>query len=187
MLVIGLTGQPSSGKDTAANYLAVKGFTHISTSDLIREEMRREGISLERMNMSRFVNEKRRERGNGYLAEEAARRVTGDTIVSGLRNSQEVAILRERFGDQFKMLVVEAPIELRYARVRARGRASDNLSFEQFRAEEEIERMNPSGQEVDRVIAMADFVVENSGTEEELLRKIDTILETIKVKSHVRQ
>lgn len=42
MIIIGLTGHPSSGKDTVAEYIANKGFAHISCGDLLREEMKKE-------------------------------------------------------------------------------------------------------------------------------------------------
>lgn len=181
MLVIGIAGQPSSGKDTAANYLAGKGFRHIHTSDLIREEMRREGIATDRAHIHDFVKARRAERGLDYVAREAAEKVAGNSIISGFRNTAEVNVFKNKFGKDFILLAVEAPLELRYERARARNRTGDDISFEQFKAEEETEKKSYT-HEVDNVIAIADYMIANAGSEEELFKQIDDTLEQVKIK-----
>ncbi|KKU81474.1 MAG: hypothetical protein UY07_C0017G0012 [Parcubacteria group bacterium GW2011_GWA1_47_8] len=177
MIILGITGYPSSGKDTVANYLVEKGFTHISTGDLIREEMMKKGIPLDRAHMQEFANEMRKVHGPGYLALEAIKRVFGNTIVSGLRNIFEVKVLREKFGDQYIMIALTAPIETRYEWATARKREGDVIPFELFKVEEEAEHHGrPDTQQVDDVIAMADYTIENTGVKEELLQKIDELV-----------
>ena len=176
-LVVGICGQPSSGKDTLANYLSEKGFKHFGTGDILREEMDAMGIATTRSNMRDFVIKRRKERGAGYLAQIAAKKVTGNSVISGLRNTKEVDALKNKFGENFFLIAVEAPIQLRYEWAKARGRISDKISFRQFKAEEDAERRgNPETHEVDNVIKMADYVINNSGTEAELLVKIDSVI-----------
>ena len=43
-MILGITGTIRSGKDTAANYLVSKGFTHYSLSDYIRKVVREQGL-----------------------------------------------------------------------------------------------------------------------------------------------
>ena len=177
MKIIGLTGQPSSGKDTAADFFISHGFAHYSTGDLLREEMRKAGIPLDRPHMSAFAKEMKQKHGMGYLAELAADRITGDTVVSGIRAALEVGILRERFGKDFTLLVIDAPIETRYERARKRGRPGDDATFEQFKAIEDRERSDPSGaQEVDKVISLGDHIIDNSGTMDELKSQLGGFL-----------
>lgn len=177
MIILGITGYPSSGKDTVANYLVVKGFTHISTGDLIREEMKKKGISLDRAHMQEFANEMRKVHGPGYLALETIKRVSGDTIVSGLRNVFEVKALKERFGGQYVMIALTAPIETRYTWATARKREGDTISFGTFKEQEEAEHYGrPDTQQVDDVIAMADYTIKNTGVKEELLQKVDNLV-----------
>ena len=171
--VIGLTGQPLSGKDTAAAFFMSKGFAHFSCGDILREEMHKAGIPVDRAHMGPFAAKAKKERGMGYLAELAADKVTGNTVVSGLRAALEAEILRKRFGTDFKLIVVDAPIAMRYERAQKRGRPGDHISFEEFKRIEEKERSDPSGaQEVDKVIAMADTTIDNSGTIEDLNLKL---------------
>ena len=178
MRIIGLTGHPSSGKDTLAHYLETKGFVHISSSDILRAEMKKKGIPIDRPHMHDFSNEMRAVRGPGYLAEGAADLVVGDTVISGLRNVSETQILKDRFGAEYSLVAIESPVEVRYQWAQGRGRDGDGLSFEQFKAQEELERHgNPDTQQVDDVIAVADHVIQNADTKEEFLRKIDSLLE----------
>lgn len=177
MRIIGLTGHPSSGKDTLAHHLETRGFTHISTGDALRSEMKEQGIIIDRPHMHDFVNAGRAVYGPGYLAEGAIKLVKGDTVISGLRNVSETNILKAHFGDSYTLVALEAPIETRYKWAQGRGRDGDGLSFEQFKAQEEIERHgSPETQQVDDVILMADYVIQNTDTKEEFLHKIDEII-----------
>lgn len=177
MIIIGLTGHPSSGKDTIAHYLETKGFEHISTSDILREEMRKKGLSTERKQMHDFVNQMRALRGPGYLAEEAVKTVSGDTVISGLRSVGEVQVFKQKFGSQFVIFASDAPIKTRFAWAKGRGRDADGLTFEQFRAQEEAERHGDvNAQQVDDVVALSDHMIQNVGTKKELMEKVDLLL-----------
>ncbi len=184
MLIIGVTGQPSSGKDTIVEHLESLGFAGISTSDFIRKEMSAVSLPMDRAHMHDFVNKMRGLRGPGYLALEAIKNIVGDTAVSGLRNVAEVAALKEAFGGQFVLLVAEAPIEIRFQRTQGRSREGDHVSFEQFKAQEESERHGaPDAQQVDAVVSLADYVIKNTGTKEEFKKKINDLLENIQALS----
>lgn len=74
--------------------------------------------------------------------------------------------MRERAGDNFVLWAVDAPIEIRYARVKARARAGEQLlSFEEFRASEEKEKQsaNAAGQNIPACMALADELIINDG------------------------
>ncbi len=176
-IIIGVTGHPASGKDTIADYLASQGFFKISGGDILREEMQKLGIPIDRSHIHEFVNEMRKERGNGYLAEEMIKKIKGNAVVSGIRNSEEIRIFREKFGNAFKLIAVQTPIEARYVRAKERGRIGDAISFERFKTEEEKEKAAESGShEVDNVMALADVIMNNDGSKEDLFQKIDTLV-----------
>ena len=176
MKIIGLCGQPASGKDTIADFFVSKGFTHVSLGDTLREEMRQQGIPVDRAHMSVFAADAKKSRGMACLAESAVAKVSGNAIISGIRGTAEVELFRRRFGADFILLVVDAPLETRFARARKRNRPGDNISFEEFRRIEDHERSAISGaQEVDKVIALADLTVDNSGSKEELMAKLERL------------
>jgi dephospho-CoA kinase len=177
MKILGLCGQPASGKDTVAEFFVSKGFAHISLGDILRQEMGKAALPIDRAHMSLFAADAKKSRGMAYLAEAAANAVTGNTVISGIRGTAEVEFFRRRFGADFKLLVVDAPIETRYARARNRNRTGDDISFEEFRMIEDHERSAASGaQEVDKVIALADLAIDNSGPLEELRPKLEHLL-----------
>ena len=183
MIIFGLCGQPASGKDTAADFFTARGFVHISTGDLLRAEMRKAGIPLDRAHMSEFAAQAKKERGYGYLAELAVAAIkeggakSSNAIVSGLRAGLEIDMLRKGFGPAFKLLAIDAPIETRYARAKKRDRPGDDIPFEVFKAQEERERASATGaQEVDKVISMADVVIDNSGSVESMRAQLAELL-----------
>ena len=172
--VIGITGHPASGKDTVADYLVARGFAKISMGDILREEMTALQIPIDRSHMNDFAKKVRAERGNGYLSEEIVRRVKGNTTIAGVRNTSEVTIFRNGLGENFKLLAIETPLEIRYERAKARGRIGDSITFEQFKTEDERERAAQSGShEVSIVIDSADKIIQNDGTMEDLYKKVD--------------
>lgn len=177
MKIMGVCGQPASGKDTVANFLVSRGFSHISLGDLLREEMRRAGLPMDRAHMSVFAEDAKKNRGMAYLAELAAARISDKAVISGIRGTAEVEYFRKRFGQDFMLLVVDAPLMARYERSRKRNRPGDDISFEEFRWIEDHERAAASGaQEVDKVIAMADLTLDNSKTVDHLFAQVEKLI-----------
>lgn len=176
-LVIGVTGHPASGKDAVAEYLEEKGFAHLSGGNILRGIMKEQGLPVDRTSVREFVKEMRAKEGNHFPYKEIADKVERDTVVSGLRNIAEYSVFKEKFLDEFMCIAVDCPIEVRYERASSRGRIGDDVTFERFKEEEEHERLADSGShEVDKVIELADAILENSGTKEELFQKIDELL-----------
>lgn len=177
-MIIGITGHPGSGKDAAAEYFVSHGFRLMSGGDFVREIMRKEGLPTDREHVHEFFKKMRSIHGNVYPAHEIVKNITGNTVTSGIRNMAEVNIFRKEFGKDFILLAIDAPLEMRYERVRNRSREGDDISFELFKEQEDRERNMDSGtHEVDNVIAAADAAILNTGTKEELFTKLDVFLE----------
>jgi dephospho-CoA kinase len=175
--VIGVVGHPSSGKDTVAEYLKGKGFEHFSSGDVIRENMKEKGLSVDRTSMHHFAKEMRRIHGNQYPADVMVGQIKNNSVISGIRNSAEHGLFKKEFKENFILIAVDAPIEFRYQMARSRGRVGDDVTFEKFREEEERERQAESGtHEVDKVIGFADTVITNDSTLEDLYKKVDKFL-----------
>ena len=181
MIIIGIAGHPSSGKDTAAEYIASKGFTHISCGDILREEMRQRGLPMDRPSIRAFAIKERQKRGAFYPVDIVCQRINSNTVVTGFRNLAEVDFIKDRFKEHFKLLALQAPLHARYERTLTRDRTGDNISFEEFKIQEEAEKNNnPESHEVDNVLASAHYIIENSGIRPELYRKLDVVLERMK-------
>jgi dephospho-CoA kinase len=192
-MIIGLVGQPSSGKDVASDYLVGRGWKHISTGDILREEMRKRNIPIDRPHMHDFAITIRNERGLDYpapeavaiaeewLAKNSSNEMDYGIVISGMRNLLEIQTLRTRFGSDFLLVVVEVSLEVRYARALDRNRTGDNISFKEFKHQEDIERKNSSNAyALDAVIAAADIILKNNGTKEEFFLNIDALIDNFK-------
>jgi dCMP deaminase len=182
-MIIGLTGSDAAGKDTAANYLVMKGFCYHSLSDLLRNELKKQGRPLTRENLIRIGNEIRTKYGAGELSRRALLAIDKNnekkSIVVSIRNPEEVLVLKARSG--FQMWFVDAPIKLRYERSIKRKRTDDSQSFEDFAALEKVEdSQDPNAQQLKKVAEMADVKIINDSDVFSLHKKIDDLLKNEK-------
>lgn len=184
MKIIGVTGTNASGKDTVADYLKDKyGFKNYSLSDEIRIEATQRGLSHERENLRTIGNELREKFAPNELAVRATNRITTDgeesIIVTSVRNPAEVEYLKNNFPN-FKLIYVDAPVEMRYERSVARGRVGDGITLSDFRAAEAKElEGGKTGQQLLKCQELADFKIINDGTLEKLFEETEKVLSQI--------
>ncbi|MDR0369144.1 MAG: hypothetical protein LBH96_00995 [Candidatus Peribacteria bacterium] len=74
-------------------------------------------------------------------------------------------------------MAIDADQRLRYERAMTRGNESDHVSFEKFQEQEQAEMttMDVNKQNISACMAMADIVVSNDGTVEELYEQLNQI------------
>ncbi len=174
-MIVGLTGGYAAGKGEAARYLQTRGLAYHSLSDVIRRHLEAEGLECSRENMIRKGNQLRTLHGPAVLAREIAAVLTGNDVVDSIRSPYEVEELRRNPG--FVLLALEAPVEVRYARAMQRGRNENAPTLEAFVENERRENLDsPVNQQVNACIRMADRLILNDGTLEDLHRKIDGAL-----------
>lgn len=178
-LIVGITGTNGAGKGTVVDYLIKeKDFKHFSASGLITQEIIKRNLPVNRDNMIIVGNDLRAKNGAGYIAEELIRRASSNnsnSIIESIRTLGEVDKLRERGG---MLLAVDADQKLRYKRIVLRGEEKDKVSFEQFVAQEkkEMESDDPNKQNLQACKKVADYLIENNGTLEELNKEIEKLL-----------
>lgn len=163
-MILGLTGRNASGKGEAAEFLKSKGFFYYSLSDVIREELKQRELELTRENLILTGRELRSRFGNGYLAEQILARIDSDKnyVVDSIRHPDEVATFRGL--PRFYLLAITATPEVRFDRIKQRGRESDPTDLEEFIRLEQREavRKTDEGQDLDATESEADFTVENN-------------------------
>ncbi|OGD10272.1 MAG: hypothetical protein A2Y86_03675 [Candidatus Aminicenantes bacterium RBG_13_62_12] len=172
--LLGLTGTNGAGKGEAAAFFMKRGYTYLSLSDVLREELRKRGLEATRDNLIRTGNALRRRYGPDVLARRVLRRVRGDTVIDSIRNPAEVARLRTRPG--FRLLAVDAPVEVRFERVRRRGRDESARTLEAFAAKEREETgRDPGSQQLHLCLRLADATVINDSTLEHFHKKLEAL------------
>jgi dephospho-CoA kinase len=173
--LIGLTGTNGAGKGEAAAFFKTKGYAYASLSDILREELRARGLEVTRDNLIRLGNELRQAFGADVLARRTMAGVTGPSVIDSVRNLREVAFLRAQAG--FILLAFDAPAEIRFARVQARGRNESAATLEEFRKKEAEERAGrDAAQQLEACMAAADRLIWNAGTLEDLHRELEKLL-----------
>ncbi len=187
-MILGVTGHLAAGKDTAAEILKEERFHQISLSDFIREEAKKRKMKDTRENLINLGNELRKKQGSGILARMALKKMEWDKsyVITSVRNPVEVEILRTK--PNFALINVTASQKTRWNRMQQRKatekRNDDLNTFEEFKKweEQEASSTDPTKQQVSTVMSMADIVITNDGTREELKTKILKILKEWKRK-----
>lgn len=135
--LIGVSGTFASGKDLIAHYLSEHyGYTHPSTSELVRNIAMKERASVEREVLYVVADEYRRRHGAAVFVEMALDSPR-PTIITGLRTLGEAKAIKAAGG---VLVFVDAPIELRYERMKQRDRDEETqLTLEQFKDRERDE------------------------------------------------
>ncbi|OHA17806.1 MAG: hypothetical protein A2664_04360 [Candidatus Taylorbacteria bacterium RIFCSPHIGHO2_01_FULL_46_22b] len=179
MILLGITGHPSAGKDTVADYLVHQhGFIFVSTSDMIRDEIKHRSLGEPTRDlMHTVVNELRAEKGPDVLVKRSVEKFKDAPrlCLGGIRAIGEAQTIQTLGGS---IVVVTAPLEIRFARMQARGRTGDGATLEEFKEKEEKETANakPEAQNVSGIIAMADYTISNEGDRTKLETQLDAMM-----------
>ncbi|MCJ7579656.1 MAG: AAA family ATPase [Candidatus Aminicenantes bacterium] len=175
MRIIGLTGTNGSGKGAAAEYFISKGYAFFSLSDVIREELKKDGFEPTRDNLIRKGNELRSSGGADFLARQVMKKVEGKAVIDSIRNPEEVRFLKSN--KNFILLAIDADAELRYERVKKRGRNESAATLQEFiKKEDEEKTENPMQQQLHTCFEMADFKILNEGSLVDLTNKLEEFL-----------
>ena len=180
-MIIGITGTNSAGKGTVVGFLKNKGFTHYSGRVFITEEIVRRGLPVNRINMNVVGNDLRKTYGPGYIAEQQLARAQakgGDAIIESIRAVGEAEFLKSKGAFIWG---VDADRKTRYERAVLRGSETDRVSFEEFCAQEdkEMNQKEKYDMNVFGVMALADEIFLNNGTEAELFAQVEAALKKV--------
>lgn len=177
-MILGITGTNGSGKGTVVEYLLSKGFTHYSARAFIAEEIERRGLPLERPSFKKTADSLRKAHGPSYIIEQLfaqAQARGGDAVVESIQELAGAHFLHEQGA---KLLAVNADQKLRYERTVLRGSHTDHVDFATWVQQEEAEWHNEAAHEMDvpGVMALADAIVMNNGTLEDLHAQVEAAL-----------
>jgi dCMP deaminase len=176
VMIIGVAGRNGAGKGELVKFLEARSFTALSLSDAIRQELADRGLSETRERMIEVGQEMRRRSGPGALAQSLVKHLQLDRnyAIDSIRHPVEVEILRH-CGQDFHLVWIDAKLETRFERMRARGRGGDPTSVAELEALEARERGSddPNAQQLDAVQAEASFTLANDGTLEAFQSQIE--------------
>jgi dephospho-CoA kinase len=176
-MLLGLTGRNGSGKSAIIDWFAKRGYGTSSCSDSIRHWLRNKGREVTRENLIEGGRNLRAAGGPGVLAEMLLAMIGEEEnhAIDSIRTPAEVEALRTR--DDFLLIEIRAGEAIRWDRLSSRGRAGDSKTFEEFKAADqaELEAHDESGQALLATAKLADVVIHNDGTLEELHAQLDAL------------
>jgi len=182
-MIIGLTSFLGAGKTIVGDYLVQKkGFAFYSLSDALREELTKRGQEITRERLQDVGNELRRKFGNDILAKRILEQIShakkkNNYVIDSIRNPAEIEALKKN--KDFTLWFIDAPVDVRFERVKQRQREKDPITFKDFKAaeERELKSKDSANQQLLRCREMADAVIMNDSSVEELYKKIEKLLE----------
>lgn len=175
--IIGIAGEMASGKDTVTKYLVEKyGAIQYRFSDPLREILHILHKKVTRDNLTALSTNLRAAFGQDLLAHVIEREAEEDTrdivVIDGIRRLSDIDLVKNK--ENFFMMYVEADIHTRFERLHNRRQNEDDgtITFEEF--------LEDHGNETERFIPelkkVAESVIMNEGTLEELEKTVDEIM-----------
>jgi dephospho-CoA kinase len=166
MTVIGIVGLAGSGKSEAAAVARDLDVPVVTMGDVIRAACRDRGVD-PATHHGEVAKALREENGPAAIAERSIPMIAdaldeADTVlVDGIRSDVEVDAFEDQFGDDFLLVAVDAPFEVRAERLDLRGRdAGEDAGGESLADRDERELNFGMGRAIDR----ADVTVENTAS-----------------------
>jgi len=181
-IIIGSVGEIASGKGAISKYLLTQYHaTEYRFSDILKDILERVHLDNVRKNLASLSLGLREYYGQDILAYALARDIENDDsqviVVDGIRREADLKYLREM--DNFVLVYVEADLEKRYERLIGRNEKQDDKmkTFEEFKKDHELE----TEVSIRELKDIADVIIDNNGTVEELHKQIDKLVEDKKV------
>jgi len=188
-LILAVVGMAGSGKGEAIKYLKNKlSAPNVYLGEPTFDRIKEEGLELTYAN-ERIVREKiRAELGMGAYAILSLPKIkerlktSGIVLVESLYSWEEYKLMKKEFKDNFKVLAVFAPPDIRFKRLLNRKKDIDKdrkrimTTLEEFETRDytEIENLAKGGP-----IARADYTVINESTLSGLHNQLDKIINLI--------
>ncbi|AFC99551.1 Uncharacterized protein conserved in archaea [Methanocella conradii HZ254] len=145
MKVIAFVGMPGAGKTEASNVARELGMPVVVMGDVLREEVSKRGLAPTDENIGGVAGQLRKEEGMDAIAKRCIPRIkayegrSNVVVVDGIRGIAEVEAFKGVFGDDFVLVKIDAPFEVRLERLSRRGRSDDAGGADWLRQRDERE------------------------------------------------
>jgi len=174
--IIGVTGMSGSGKATVRQIAEIMGYSTVVMGDEVREEAKRRNLEPTPENLGMIMLKLREEEGSAAVAKRCIPKIenakSNIVIVDGVRSLQEVEEFKKHF-KKLTLIAVHASPTTRFQRLYHRERSDAPKDWQTF-SERDLRELNIG---LGAVIAMADYMIINEGTKEQVRLKAQEVLE----------
>src|SRR3989338_371977 len=172
--ILAVTGRIGSGKNSVEDYLRDKyEYKIINMADVLRQMAKEEGCGLDRQSLQNL----RKKYGNTFLAEKTVKIIEwlndNKIVIGSMRRPEDFLIPKQKFNDNIKLIVIEARKDVRFQRIKKRGREGDPKTIKEFETQE---KKDEEIFEFKKIFSYADYVIDNNGTLDDLHKQIDKIM-----------
>jgi len=176
--IIAIIADISAGKDTAAKYISEKyDYEHHTISDILRAVARERKLKPTRPNLQGLADEIRKNEGPDALIIRELKKIKKEQVIfAGVRDISEIKYLRKNYPGKVVVFYLKADAKVRFERIKARGRTGDPKTFEEFL---KMEKAEGKKFKFKQLFKMADYTIENNGTEEEFHKKLDEFMKSV--------
>ena len=177
-IVIGLTGMPGSGKSVVTRIARESGYGLVVMGDVIREEVKRQGLQPTSKNLGEIMLELRKREGPAVISKKCIPKIKhlpfDKVVIDGIRSLHEVKEFTKAF-TKFTLIAIHSSPETRFKRINRRLRSDAPKNWEIFCNRDERELKVGLGS----AIAMARYMIVNEDRLESVKKKIRETLERI--------
>lgn len=181
---LALVGMPGAGKSTVALALEQRGFFQFRFGGIVTDEVTRRGQPINADNERAVREEFRAQDGMAAIAKRAlphlraALQTRECIVIDGLYSWSEYKLLQAELGAELIVVAITCQRATRYARLTQRPERPLTRQEAIDRDWAEIERLEKGGP-----IAIADYTLNNDGTEADLLAQFSKLLDDLDFRS----
>ncbi len=176
MVIIILVGMPGSGKDIFVQEATKANFNHIRMGDMVRLFAKEANIDSGDTSIGTFATGQRAEFGPEIWAKRTLEKMPqGNILIDGSRSLAEINHFKSALGNDLKIIGINAPIQMRFERLTARGRDDDPSAYEEFQTRDNRELSWGLGEALEN----AEIIMTNDGTLEEFRDKCQSMIKDI--------
>lgn len=166
--IIAVVGMCGSGKSEAVKFFVENGYKRVYFGEVVMNEMKRLGLEVNEANERATRENLRKEFGMGAMAVKSLPVIEelmkhSNVVIESLYSWEEFKILKNKFGDAFKLITIYTTKELRYERLLKRPFRPLTNEESKSRDISEIEKLDKGGP-----IAYTDYLIMNDGTLDEM-------------------
>ena len=177
-VVVGIAGMPGAGKGIFRRTMVSMGYPVVNMGDEVRAEVKRRKLQPTANNLGKTMLNLRELEGQAAIAKRCIPKVEHHTqrlvVIDGIRSLVEVDEFKKKF-THFILVAIHASPETRYQRLFRRRRSDDPPDWKTF-----MERdLRELGIGMGSVISVADYMIVNEGSIEQLKQKIMRLMREV--------